>query len=39
MPALRALASSTTRLRLLAREPCGDRLVGEYTFVHTPSGR
>lgn len=39
MPALRALASSTTRLRLLAREPGGDRLVGEYTFAHTPSGR
>jgi putative zinc finger protein len=39
MPALRALVSSTTRLRLLAREPGGDRLVGEYTFAHTASGR
>lgn len=39
MPALRALPSSTTRLRLLAREPGGDRLVGEYTFAHTASGR
>jgi hypothetical protein len=37
MPAVRALPSSTTRMRLLAREGEGDRLVGEYTFAHTPS--
>jgi hypothetical protein len=35
MPALRAMASSTTRMRLLAREGEGDGLVGEYTFAHT----
>ena len=37
MPAVRALPSSTTRMRLLAREGEGDRLVGEYTFAHTRS--
>jgi hypothetical protein len=37
MPALRAMASSTIRMRLLAREGEGDRLVGEYTFAHTAS--
>lgn len=37
MPAVRALPSSTTRMRLLAREGEDDRLVGEYTFAHTPS--
>ena len=37
MPAARAMPSSTTRMRLLAREDGGDRLVGEYTFAHTPS--
>jgi hypothetical protein len=40
MPAIRAMPSSTLRIRLLAREGEGageaDRLVGEYTFVHTP---
>jgi hypothetical protein len=35
MPALRAMPSSTIRMRLLAREGERDRLVGEYTFVHT----
>jgi len=35
MPAVRALGSCVTRLRLLARERDGDRLVGEYTFDHT----
>jgi hypothetical protein len=41
MPALRAMPSSTMRMRLLAREGERDRLVGEYTFVHTagPSAR
>ena len=37
MPALRAMPSSTMRMRLLARESEGDRLVGEYTFAHTAS--
>jgi Putative zinc-finger len=37
MPALRALPSATMRMRLLAREGEGDRLVGEYTFAHTAS--
>jgi hypothetical protein len=41
MPAMRAMPSSTMRMRLLAREGEGDRLVGEYTFAHTasPTGR
>lgn len=37
MPAIRALSSGVTRMRLLAHEPGGDRLVGEYTFAHTAS--
>jgi hypothetical protein len=37
MPALRAMPSSMMRMRLLAREGEGDRLVGEYTFAHTAS--
>lgn len=37
MPAVRAMPSSTMRMRLLAREGEGDRLVGEYTFAHTAS--
>jgi hypothetical protein len=37
MPALRAMPSSTMRMRLLAREGEGDRLVGEYTFAHKPT--
>jgi len=37
MPYLRAMGSSVTRIRLLAHEAGGDRLVGEYTFAHTPS--
>jgi hypothetical protein len=39
MPALRAMPSSTMRMRLLARDGKGDRLVGEYTFAHTASGQ
>jgi hypothetical protein len=40
MPYLRAIMGScVTRIRLLAHEPGGDRLVGEYTFAHTPSGK
>lgn len=37
VPALRAQRSAVTRLRLLVPEPGGDRLVGEYTFAHTPA--
>jgi hypothetical protein len=37
MPSLRAMGSCVTRMRLVAREPGGDRLLGEYTFAHTPS--
>jgi Putative zinc-finger len=37
MPALRAMGSCVTRLRLVATEPTGDRVLGEYTFAHTPS--
>jgi hypothetical protein len=39
MPAVRAMPSSTMRMRLLAREGDGDRLVGEYTFAHTASAQ
>lgn len=38
MPALRALPSGIMRLRLLAHEHGGDRLLGEYTFDHTRHG-
>jgi hypothetical protein len=34
---IRALPASTLRMRLLAVAPAGERLVGEYTFHHTPS--
>ncbi len=37
MPALRALGDVVLRMRLLAREEGGERLVGEYTFVHSPT--
>ena len=37
---LRALPASTVRMRLVAVDAAGERLVGEYTFHHTPwSGR
>ena len=38
MPAVRAMPSTTMRMRLLARHGEADRLVGEYTFAHTRSG-
>jgi hypothetical protein len=34
--ALRALPASTVRMRLLAVDNNGDRIIGEYTFNHTP---
>ena len=37
MPALRAMGTTVIRLRLVATEPIGDRVLGEYTFAHTPS--
>lgn len=37
MPALRALGPNVVRLRLVSPDPTGDRLLGEYTFAHTPS--
>jgi Putative zinc-finger len=36
MEVMRALPASTARMRLLAMAPSGERLVGEYTFHHTP---
>jgi len=33
---LRGMPSNTMRVRLVAVEENGERLVGEYTFVHTP---
>jgi hypothetical protein len=33
---LRALPASTTRVRLLAVDERGERVIGEYTFNHTP---
>jgi hypothetical protein len=37
--ALRALPASVRRYRLIAVESDGERLLGEYTFEHTPSSR
>ena len=37
MPALRALGPSVLRVRLLAHEETGERLLGEYTFAHSPT--
>lgn len=34
--ALRAMPSSTMRIRLLAVDNQGERIIGEYTFNHTP---
>jgi hypothetical protein len=39
MPAMRALGRCVVRLRLLDAGPAGERLLGEYTFDHTPAGR
>jgi hypothetical protein len=39
MPVMRLVGAVRARLRLLAQEPAGERLVGEYTFDHTPSRR
>lgn len=37
MPAMRALGPTVLRMRLLAQETSGERLLGEYTFAHTPT--
>jgi len=37
MPAARAWGKRRFRFRLLARDTTGERLVGEYTFDHTPT--
>ena len=37
MPAMRALKTADIRVRLLGRGPEGERVLGEYTFAHTPS--
>jgi hypothetical protein len=37
MPAMRALGRSVTRVRLLARDHEDERVLGEYTFDHTPT--
>lgn len=37
MPAMRALGPTVVRMRLLAQERGGERLLGEYTFAHTPT--
>jgi hypothetical protein len=34
---LRALPASVRHYRLIAVEAAGERVLGEYTFVHTPS--
>jgi hypothetical protein len=35
---LRALPAMTMRMRLLAVDEAGERVIGEYTFNHTPHG-
>jgi len=37
MPRMRAMGSCVVHLRLVATDPNGDRVLGEYTFAHTPS--
>lgn len=37
MPVMHGLGVTRARLRVLAQEPQGERLVGEYTFDHKPS--
>jgi hypothetical protein len=39
MPAMRRLGACRQRYRLIAHDTVGERLIGEYTFDHTPSGR
>jgi hypothetical protein len=39
MPVMRRMGVASARLRVVAPEPHGPRLVGEYTFNHEPSAR
>jgi hypothetical protein len=39
MPGMRSLGRSHLRLRLVAQEPGGERLIGEYNFHHSPTQR
>jgi len=39
MPYMRAMAHAVTRMRLVSPEPGGERVLGEYTFDHSPSPR
>lgn len=39
MPGMRTMGRSHLRLRLVAQEPGGERLVGEYNFHHNPTRR
>lgn len=36
---IRALPACVKRVKLIGHAASGERLLGEYTFVHTPSGR
>ena len=37
MPSLRTLQHARLRIRLMSQEAGGERLIGEYTFDHSPS--
>jgi hypothetical protein len=37
MPAIRALGRTVLHFRLLSREGSGERVLGDYTFHHTPT--
>jgi hypothetical protein len=37
MPAMRTLGRASMRMRLVSHEGGGERLLGEYTFDHTPT--
>jgi hypothetical protein len=39
MPMVRGLGRALYRMRLLAQEPGGERVIGEYTFDHFPTPR
>lgn len=39
MPLVRTLQHAQLRLRLVSREAAGERLIGEYTFNHSPCQR
>ena len=38
MDRVRVLPACVKRVKLIGHEAGGERLLGEYTFVHTPSG-